>query len=120
MASLVSGCLWFPSLRDSRDLIVHKGGEVIVFLHDNRLYFQVFEEWRAKIVIPEIMSGTDAVDFQLYAALFLGYLISYLEEFSQLLGRRLDPLPQMGMMEVKSFHEGLRVLRAWLIQAKNL
>jgi len=115
LARLVLSCEWFDDIKEIRESIVHRGGFSIVFLERGRILFQVFEGMNRKILIPEIMFNENVVDFELYAGLYMGYLLAYLEEASDLILNRLG-LDPIGNLNAKSYHSGLRVIREWISQ----
>lgn len=112
LARAVASCDWFTDVRDVRDSIVHRDGRTLVFPEDNRILFQVHEGFRNKVNIPEIMFNENIVDFELYAGLLAGYLISYLEDVSEIAQRRLE-LRKISW-DAKSYHGGLPVIQEWI------
>lgn len=112
LAQIVLSCEWFDDFRDVRDSIIHKGGFTLVFLEKNKILFQVYEGINSKVLIPEIMFNENVADFELYAGLYLGYLIAYLEEVSEQIIKRLN-IKQIGS-NAKSIHQGLQVIQDWI------
>lgn len=112
LAKVVLSCEWFDDLRMVRDSIVHKGGFTLVFPVRDRILFQVHEGRHRKVLIPEIMFNENVADFELYAGLYFGYLVAYLEKVSELIDKRLD-LKKIGS-DAKSYHSGLRVIHDWI------
>ena len=52
--------------------------------------FQVSGEGYSNIVnIPEVMYNENVADFELYAGMYYGYLIAFLESFSEVMKNRL-------------------------------
>lgn len=83
LSNLVLSCDWFDDLKDFRDLIRHHGGYSLIFIVDGRILFQIFTgAHRARVRIPEIMYNENVVDFQLCSALYISYLLNFLEEIS--------------------------------------
>ena len=117
LAKLVLSCGWFDDLKTIRESIIHKGGFTLVFLEKNRILFQVHEGISRKVLIPEVMFNENVVDFELYAGLYLSYLLAYLEEISEAISNRLD-LKSMG--NPRNYHSGLRILNDWIKQVLNL
>lgn len=111
LAQLVRSCAWFDELRRVRDSIIHKGGFTLVFPEKDKILFQLIN---GKILGPEIMFNENVVNFELYAGLYIGYLIAYLEEVSQLVYKRLN-LQRIGS-NAQSYHPGLQVVRDWIKQ----
>ncbi len=114
LTKVVSSCVWFDDFRKTRDSIIHSGGFTIVFPKRGKILFQVHEGIDRKILIEEIMFNQNVADFQLYAGLYFGYLIAYLEEISKLTYKRLN-LNTSGR-DARSYHQGLQVLRDWIIR----
>jgi hypothetical protein len=112
LAQVIISWEWFDDFREVRDSIVHRGGFTIAFLEKGRILFQVYEGIHRKVLIPEIMFNENVVDFELYAGLYIGYLIACLEEISELIYKRLN-LKKVGS-NPKSYHPGLRVVRDWI------
>jgi hypothetical protein len=109
---IILSCEWFNDMREIRDSIVHKGAETMPFFTKYRITFQVHQGLKNKISIPEIMYNPNVVDFELYAGLYIGYLLSYLEEISELFYRLLDL--EKTESKSKSYHPGLKTVRDWI------
>jgi len=118
LAKIILSCEWFNDLKEVRESLVHNGGFTQVFLVPDRITFQVIEEWNNEILIPEIMHNKNIVDFELYAGLYFGYLIAYLEEISGIFDKRLD-LEKLGS-DGKSYHPGLEVIKNWIEKTSKL
>ena len=65
-----------------------------------------------KIVEPEIMFNKNVVDFELYAGLFIGYLIAFLEEFSRLVCKRVN-FPKV-CRNSRLHYPGIPLVHNWL------
>ena len=89
LANLVRSANWFEELKKVRDTNVHQGGTTLVFLEKDRILFQTSKNYTNLISIPEIMYNENVADFELYAGLYFGYLMSLLEEFSITVRKRL-------------------------------
>jgi len=114
LARFVLSCEWFGDLKQVRESVVHSGGFTLVFPTEGRILFQVYEKGAKKVLVPEIMFNANVVDFELYAGLYIGYLIAYLEDFSELARKRLDLEWVDG--RTQSYHPGLRVVQDWIKQ----
>lgn len=112
LADFVAACDWFFELMSVRDSIVHGAGRTMVFPEENRILFQVHEDYRNRLHIPEIMFNEHIVDFELYAGMFVGYLLWYLEELSEVFERHVK-IRKLGG-NAQSFHAGLSMLRTWI------
>lgn len=112
LAQLVLSCEWFDILKEVRESTVHKGGFTVVFPIENRILFQVHEGLIRKVLFPEIMFNKNVVDFELYAGLYYGYLISYLEEVSEAIDKRLN-LKKPGK-RARTIYEELPVIYKWI------
>lgn len=118
LADIILSCEWFNDLKEVRECLVHNGGFTLVFLTPDRITFQVIKGWKNEVLIPEIMYNENVVDFELYAGLYFGYLIAYLEEVSEIFDKRLD-LKKMGM-DGKKYHPGLEVIQKWIEKTSKL
>jgi len=117
LARIVQSCGWFDSLRAYRDSIVHRGDHILIFPHEDRILFQIYQGVQGRIRIPEIMFDKNVVDFELYAGLYIGYLMAYLEEFSEMLYKRcLKKTPIIG---AQIYHPGFQVVSDWIKQVLN-
>jgi hypothetical protein len=88
LARLIQSCNWYDPLRGMRDKILHHNHQVIGFLFP-RILFQVYTKDENNlpvkmINIPEVMDNENVVNFELYAAVHIGYSFSLLEEFANL------------------------------------
>ena len=84
LATVVADCHWFGLIRDVRDSIVHRGGMVLVFPEHGRILFQVNEGFRNKVHINGIMYNENVVNFELYAAILIGYLFHIISKMWQM------------------------------------
>jgi hypothetical protein len=134
LADALSSCEWFDDLRFVRDSILHRGGWTMVFPEPYRILFQVSESNGNAIQKPELMFNENVADFELYAGLYLGYSLAYLEEVASIIHRRLDQggtnlsggSHQPGLsvrlltqlppddLRARSYHPGLSVVREWV------
>ena len=57
------------------------------------------------------MYNENVVDFELYAAVLIGYLLHYLEDVANVLHTKLT-VDKVGS-DARSFHSGLGVVRNW-------
>jgi hypothetical protein len=118
LAQLIKSCDWFKDLREVRNSIVHSSGQTMVFPERNRILFQIEEDYRNKINIPSLMFNENIVDFELYAGLFIGYLMAYLEEVAGAAYGRLNLKITGG--NVQSFHGGLPIIKRWIERVNSL
>ena len=117
LASMVLSCDWFDDIRFARDTIVHKGGTTIIEIDGSRILFRVDRRpGRSLNLHPETMSKPGFTDFELYAGLYLGYLLAYLERFSMEVTRRLR-LEEFNWCEESYVHSGFGVVRGWIESA---
>lgn len=58
------------------------------------------------------MYNENVVDFELYAGLYIGYILIYLEEFSELINKHLN-LNRFDS-KAKSYHTGFRITCEWI------
>jgi hypothetical protein len=118
LAQIVQSCTWFDETKEIRDSVVHRGATTLVFRERSKILFQVHQGLKNKISIPEVMDNPYVVNFELYAGLYLGYLIAYLEEISKPLYRLLN-LNETGG-RAKSYHSGLKVVHDWIESVVSL
>lgn len=118
LAQLVNSCYWFENIKEIRESIVHRGGFTIVFPEKNRILFQVYRGIDKNILLPEIMYNENVVDFELYAGLYFGYMLSYLEEFSEIVYNRLNL--KRYCMQARSIHSGLSIISDWINRVVSL
>ena len=116
LAEVVLSCGWFDDLKEVRDSIVHYGGLTLIVPKKGRILFQVIDETKMnmKVCTPEIMFNNSLVDFELYAGLYFGYLLAFLEKVSGVIYKRLNLKKQF--INSKSYNQGLRVLHDWINQ----
>ena len=117
LADLVCACDWFHDLREVRNLNVHQGGQTLVFLDKPKILFQVLAANKGRIRIPEVMDNENVANFELYAGVFVGYLLAYLEDVATVVYCRL------GMSRAGrgiSQYPGIEVVRNWLQQALRI
>ena len=91
LAELVLSVDWFDGLKNVRDVNVHQGGMTLVFLEKNRILFQILSGYDNLVSISEIMYNENVADFELYAGIYFGYLIAFLEQVSRSIEKRLPP-----------------------------
>ncbi|MCL5949810.1 MAG: hypothetical protein M1490_04975 [Candidatus Bathyarchaeota archaeon] len=89
LAKLILSADWFEQLKNVRDVNIHFGGMTLVFLEKDRILFQTYKGNYNLISIPELMYNENVADFELYAGMYFGYLIAFLEEFSEIVKNRL-------------------------------
>lgn len=115
LADVVRSCEWFEDLKDVRDSIIHEGDLILVFPTKGKILFQIHDKknLKRKILEPEIiMNNKNVADFELYAGLYLGYLIAYLEEVSEVIISRLNL--SIKKLTSKSCHESLHIIYEWI------
>jgi hypothetical protein len=88
LACLIQLCDWYDPMLKARDGIVHYNLSSSGFLHP-RVLFQIYTKdkdgHRVNLInIPEVMINENVVDFELYAAVHIGYTFWLLEEFAKL------------------------------------
>jgi hypothetical protein len=111
---LMRGATWYPTLRDVRNEVVHRGGQTMVFLPpSDGILFRVQEgvSFKSVIDVEPLMLDGNVVFFDRYAAFFLSNVLLFLEDFAATAYARLglEPCPN-GMMR----HFGLGTLMRWI------
>ncbi len=111
LAKLVLNCNWFKEIRDVRDSSIHTGARIVVFLEKPKIQFQIYQGWSKKVNKEELMDNENVVNFEAYSALYVCYLLAFLDEFGSLLIVRYS-IPRF---EMKGGHEntGFQILRKW-------
>jgi len=120
LAELVFSIDWFDDLKNIRDSNVHKGGMTIVFLERDRILFQTVKSYKNLISIPEIMYNENVVDFELYAAMYFGYLIAFLEDFAKAIENRLPKGKfSLGVGNPRKVYQELPSIYSWIEKLLN-
>ena len=114
LADVVMSCDWFEDLKNVRDSILHKGDLVLVFPDKDKILFQIHDKnLNSKILEPKIiMNNENVAVFELYAGLYIGYLIAYLEEVSEVIISRLNL--SIKKLTSKSCHGSLHIIYKWI------
>ncbi|MBA7491737.1 hypothetical protein ES702_02285 [subsurface metagenome] len=115
LSNVVRSCDWFKDLREVRDSILHEDARILIFLDKDKILFQIYDKnWERKMILkPEIiMNNENVADFELYAGLYIGYLIAYLEEVSEVIISRLNL--SIKKLTSKSCHGGLHIIYKWI------
>ena len=104
---------FFTHVKDVRDGDLHRGGETLVYPNTDRIVFQIYKKGYERIVqIPEIMFNENIVYFDLYAGIYMGYLIAFLEDVSETIIKIID-LPDYGAKPRQSLKE-LPTMYKWI------
>ena len=111
LAEVLLSCDWFDDLKEIRNSIIHKGWFTLAFLERSKILFQVYG-MKKEVLTSEIVFKDNVVDFELYAGLYIGYLIAYLEKVSEMIFKHQN-LEKIDC-NAKSYHQGLRVVRGWI------
>lgn len=115
LAELVSSVDWFDDLKNVRDANVHQGGMTLVFPEKDRILFQILKGYENLVSIPEIMYNENVVDFELYAGMYFGYLIAFLEDFATAIERRLPKGKySLGVGNPRKVYRELPAIYSWI------
>ncbi len=108
---LVLSCNWFEDIKDVRDANIHTGARTLIFLDKPKILFQMYQGWNKKVNKEELMENDSVVNFEFYAGLYICYLLTFLDEFANLLFLRYS-IPKV---ELKGGHQntGFGVLEKW-------
>lgn len=112
LSDFILSCHWFCDIRTIRDNLIHKGAEPLVIPSKGRILFLINTSDYQKIMIPEIMFNENVVDFELYAGLYMSYILTYLEEFAELVHKHLN-LNKFHSL-AKGYHPGLGITQKWI------
>lgn len=118
IAELFQKCDWFRQLRDIRNLISHYGGDTFVYEDKPEILFQVHDSrecYDRKVTLPGVMYNENVARFDLYAGVFYGYLLWYLDEAAPVIAGQLhlDVIHDRS----KSCHPGICVMQSWMSKA---
>jgi len=91
LTKLVLSVDWFDDIRNVRDETLHRGANTTVFPQEGRVLFQVSKGVKNLISFPEVQYNENIIDFELYAGVYFGYLIAFLEEACKAVEKRLPP-----------------------------
>ena len=116
--NILESTVWFNDIRDLRDLNVHEGGFLLVFGSKGHITFQTYSGYEKKVQIPELMFNENIVDFELYAGLYLGYLLALYEKLSKEIKRLLQL--KHGPLGAHTTHFGLEYVRSLIQSAYEL
>ena len=115
LARLVQLCDWYDPMLKARDGIIHDNLTSSGFMHP-RIFFQIYnydkDNGRVKLIdIPEVMVNENLVDFELYAAVHIGYTFWLLEEFARVAYDILQVRKFPDSETIKSGYIGLDILK---------
>ncbi|MGA7897767.1 MAG: hypothetical protein WCA39_02780 [Nitrososphaeraceae archaeon] len=118
---LILKCDWFKTIRTIRDSIEHHGAETNVDYNKDKVLFKISEldasythvPGKSLINIPEIVYD-DFSDFELFAGIFMGYLIWFLEELSLIISQDLK---SSQIVNDRIYHPGFSTVRTWIENA---
>lgn len=117
LAQFVLSCEWFDSIKQVGESIVHHGDFPLVFLVKRRILFNLYKKIKKRernFLLKILMYNNNVVDFELYAGLYISYLIAYLEKFPKLAYPRLS-LKRIGNDSRAGFL-GLQLVKEWIEQ----
>ena len=117
---LIESCNWFNDIKNIRDSIEHDGAETVVDYNRDNVLFKISTLGRSLtnlpeksiMDIPEITLKNNFLNFELYAGIYTGYLIWFLEELATLIYQ--DFIPNELDKESKNYHPGFMIIRTWI------
>jgi hypothetical protein len=123
---LVRSCDWFHDAKDIRDSIEHHGAETAVNYNSDNVLFKISTlgsgltglPEKRMIEIPEIMDEGGFLNFELFAGIYTGYLIWFLEEVSGLIYKTVTPNELD--KQCRTSHPGFGTIRTWIRCATRL
>jgi len=120
LSKFVRSCDWFDLPASIRDLITHNGAETVPSYEDKRrILFRVYHKDEMKVYSPEFgIVGGRFMDFEIFAGLYVGYLIAYLEELSTIIYRKLASHDID--LDAKDYHPGYKILKEWISSVTSL
>ena len=112
---LILKCDWFETIKMIRDSIEHQGAETNVDYHRDRVLFIVSSSESSYTHVPgknliniSEMRDDKFSDFELFAGIYVGYLIWFLEKLSLIINEDLG-LSQFS--DDRSYHPGFSTIR---------
>jgi len=115
LADLVLSVKWYDDLKNVRDNIVHEGADTNSIAEEGRILFQVSKDAKYLISFPEVQFNENLIDFELYAGVYFGYLISFLEEASKVIEKRLpSKKPSYKFGNPWKWYEELPAVYTWM------
>jgi hypothetical protein len=117
---LLKQCDWFQDIKNIRDSIEHQGAETVVGYNRDRILFRISMlgigltnlPEKNIVKLPELTEENGLIDFELFAGIYLGYMIWFLEEISKLVFRQLG-LSQLDSQS-RSWHPGFMIVSTWI------
>jgi hypothetical protein len=117
---LMKSCDWFKYIKTIRDDIEHYAAETNVDYDSERVLFKVSALGMGLTHLPEknlinileITQNNGFSNFELFAGIYLGYLIWFLEELSKLIYQEFKPHELD--KQCKSYHPGFQTIRTWI------
>jgi hypothetical protein len=112
--ALIRSATWYPTLRDVRQELVHRGGRTMVFVPpSDGILFQVQKgaSFKRVVDVEPLMLDGNVVFFDRYAAFFVSNTLVFLEDFAAKAYARLGLEPHLnGMMR----HFGFGTVMRWI------
>jgi hypothetical protein len=118
LLNLVTSCNWYAEVKCVREQIIHYNAQTMVFFPATSILFQVHIGYKNEVNIPEVMFNEYLVDFELYAGIYLGYLLWYLEELARI-ARSILKLSNYNS-QPKSIHPGIGLIKEWMERIMSL
>ncbi len=92
----------------------------MVFLEKDRILFQTHKGIENLVFIPEIMYNENVAIFELYAGMYFGYLIAFLEDFATAITKRLPKGRfSFGSGNPRRMYRELPVIYIWIERLLN-
>lgn len=113
---LVIEASWFDQMRDTRDALVHQGGYSLIFgePHDGVL-FQVFGKRHNNCIChPVAMFNANVVHFDLYAALMMANVLTFLDRLGVAIALSFPSTSKPG--PTRCYYSGFQLLLHWMRQ----
>lgn len=112
LSTVVANAGWFDAMRDVRDSIVHEGGQPIVLPPKEGVWFQVVGPRVKQVLEPALMPNPNVVDFELYAGMYTGYTLGFLDRVSAIARKRFGRPAQNGLAWASV--GGISTIHGWM------
>lgn len=128
-SKLLRECFWFDDIRNTRVAIEHHAAESNVAYNSDEILFKVSSlgfgldglPERNIIKAPLLPGSTDSdgfANFTMYAGVYVGYMISTLEELANLVYQEIPKANNV--TGIKDCHPGYALIRNWITRVLNI
>lgn len=113
LTPLIESATWFNEVRTVRDALVHNNGSTTVYLHTNKLSFQVETFKKGFVNKPCFMDNKNIASVEKYIAYYMSHLLDFIENIAKvLLEIKPEELTSTNPMIINGM--GIKVLHNWI------